>query len=237
MGDKMKKLFKNCRYSIPLAAVLLAAAYPCGAQTPDKPAAALFAQSQLPYAENALEPYISSETISYHYGKHYKSYVDMLNKLAAGSPEAASMTLEQLIMDAKPGPLFNNAAQAWNHAFYFRSLKPGGGGEPAGPLAEAIKRDFGSFPQFREAYAKAAQTLFGSGWAWLVLDGGKLKVLQTSNADLPMKHGQTALVVLDIWEHAYYIDYRNARPKYIDATLNHLVNWDFASANYLNAMK
>lgn len=215
-----------------------AAAAPQGAAVaapPEQAAAGRFAQTPLPFAVDALEPYISSETVQYHYGKHYKANVDALNKLTAGKAGAA-IPLELLVMTAPPGPLFNNAAQTWNHGFYFSCLKPGGGGEPSGPLAEAIKKDFGSFAAFREAYAQAAQNLFGSGWAWLVLDGGKLKVTQTADADLPMKHGQKALLVLDVWEHAYYIDYRNARPKYIDAALDHLVNWDFAGENYAAAL-
>jgi len=224
-----------------LAAVLLlpalcGAAEQGGSEAPKvQEAAGPFLQAPLPYLTNGLAPYISEETLQYHYGKHYKAYVDALNKLTAGKPEAA-LSLEQVVMAAPPGPLFNSAAQAWNHAFYFSSLKPDGGGQPAGPLAGAIARDFGSFAKFREAYTQAAQSLFGSGWAWLVLDGGKLKVVQTSNADLPMKHGQTALLALDVWEHAYYIDYRNARPKYIEAVMDHLVNWTFAEKNYTKAL-
>jgi len=192
-----------------------------------------FALPPLPYAESALAPTISAETLQYHYGKHHKGYVDVLNKLSEGKPEAG-MKLEEVVMSAS-GLMFNAAAQVWNHSFYWDSLKPKGGGEPAGELAAAIKRDFGSFESFRKEFAQAALTLFGSGWAWLVLDGGKLKVIQTSNADSPMKHGQTALLCLDVWEHAYYIDYRNARAKYVDAVLDKLVNWDFAAANYAKA--
>ena len=140
-------------------------------------------------------------------------------------------------MAAEPGPLFNNAAQVWNHTFYWNSLKPKGGGEPAGELAEAVKRDFGSYAKLREELARAAVSQFGSGWAWLVLEDGKLKVVQTANADLPMKHGQTALLTLDVWEHAYYLDYRNARAKHVDVVLDSLVNWDFAAANYARATK
>lgn len=195
-----------------------------------------FAQVPLPFAEDALSPYIGKETVQYHYGRHYKANVDTLNKLVAGKPEAAR-TLEQIILSAPPGPLFNNAAQVWNHSFYFRGLKPGGGGEPAGALAEAIKRDFGTFAAFRDAYAQAAQGLFGSGWAWLVLDGGKLKIVRTTNADLPLVHGQWALLVIDVWEHAYYLDYRNQRPLYVGALLDHLVNWDFAAENYAAGLK
>ena len=146
-----------------------------------------------------------------------------------GKPEA-DMALEDIIMKAEGG-VFNNAAQVWNHTFYWNCLKPGGGGKPSGKLAKAIDRDFGSFDAFKEQYSTAAGKLFGSGWAWLVLDGGKLKIVQTSNADLPMKHNQTALLTIDVWEHAYYVDYRNARPKYVEAVIEKLLNWDFAEQN------
>jgi Fe-Mn family superoxide dismutase len=198
------------------------------------PAAAPFTQPPLPYDQGALAPFISAETMQYHYGKHQKGYVDILNKLVAGKPEAGR-TLEELVKAAPAGPLFNASAQVWNHTFYWNSLKPNGGGEPSGKVAEAIKRDFGSYAQFREQFAQAATSLFGSGWAWLVLEDGKLKVVQTSNADNPMRRGQTALLVLDVWEHAYYIDYRNARAKYVAAAIDHLLNWDFAAANLAKA--
>lgn len=232
---------KACKYSIPLfAAVLLAAGVAQGraadaaalAQEPAGP----FAQLPLPFAAGALAPYISEETVQYHYGKHYKANVDAINKFMADNP-GVSMSLEKIIMSAAPGAIFNNAAQTWNHAFYFGSLKPNGGGKPSGKLAEAIERDFGSFAAFRESFLQAGQTLFGSGWVWLVLDAGKLRIEATSNADLPMKRGQKALFVLDIWEHAYYIDYRNARPKYLEAAFDHLLNWKFAAANYAAASK
>jgi Fe-Mn family superoxide dismutase len=208
---------------------------PAPAPSAAQPAAGPFSLPPLPYDRAVLAPHISAETIAYHYGKHHQAYVDNLNNLVAGTPEAGKK-LEEVIMTAS-GALFNNAAQAWNHTFYWNSLKPGGGGEPSGELAEAVKRDFGSYARFREEFARAATTLFGSGWAWLVLDGGKLRVVQTANADLPMRHGQAALLVIDVWEHAYYIDYRNARVKYVDAVLDHLVNWDFAAANYAKAAK
>ncbi|MCX5795186.1 MAG: superoxide dismutase [Elusimicrobia bacterium] len=200
------------------------------------PVAGAFTQPPLPYDQGALAPFISAETMQYHYGKHQKGYVDILNKLVAGKPEAGR-TLEELVKTAPTGPLFNASAQVWNHTFYWNSLKPKGGGQPAGDLAAAIKRDFGSFAEFRTQFAQAATSLFGSGWAWLVLDHGQLKVVQTSNADNPLRHGQTALLVLDVWEHAYYIDYRNARAKYVDAVIDDLVNWDFAAANYAQAVK
>ena len=187
----------------------------------------------LPYEKNALEPHISAETLEFHHGKHHNAYVTNLNKLISGTPHEQN-PLEDIITSSEGGT-FNNAAQVWNHTFYWKSLSPRGGGEPTGPLSDAIKRDFGSFAKFKEAFADAAATQFGSGWAWLVLDGGKLKVAKTANADLPMKHGQAALLTIDVWEHAYYVDYRNARPKYIDAVISNLLNWDFAAANLQEA--
>ena len=202
----------------------------------EKESAMPFTLPPLPYDKSALAPYISAETLEYHYGKHHQAYVNNLNKLVEGKPEA-KMPLEKIIMTAPPGGLFNNAAQVWNHTFYWSCMKPNGGGEPTGDLREAIERDFGSFAKFKEQFAASATTLFGSGWTWLVLDGGKLKIVQTKDADLPMKHNQVALLTLDVWEHAYYIDYRNARPKYIETFLDHLANWDFAAANFAQAMK
>jgi Fe-Mn family superoxide dismutase len=184
----------------------------------------------LPWAKDALAPVISAETLDYHYGKHHQAYVTNLNKLTEGKPEA-NQSLEQIIQAAPPGGLFNNAAQTWNHTFYWNSMKPGGGGKPTGALLEMVNRDFGSTDDLLKQLGEAAKTQFGSGWAWLVQDGGKLKVTATANADLPMKHGQNALLTCDVWEHAYYIDYRNARPNYVDAYLKSLVNWDFAAAN------
>ena len=194
-----------------------------------------FSLPPLPYEKDALAPYLSAETLEFHYGKHHQAYVNNLNKLTDGKPEAKK-PLEEIIMSASGG-LFNNAAQVWNHTFYWSCMKPNGGGEPTGALAAAIKRDFGSVAKFKEEFANAGATLFGSGWTWLVLEGGKLKIVQTGNADLPMKHNQVALLTMDVWEHAYYIDYRNARPKYIDVFLDHLVNWDFVAANFAKAQK
>lgn len=188
-----------------------------------------FSLPELPYSKDALAPHISAETLEYHHGKHHKAYVDKLNELLAGKPEA-DKSLEEVIMSSD-GPVFNNAAQIWNHTFYWSSMKPKGGGEPTGELADAIKRDFGGFDKFKTEFTQAGITQFGSGWAWLVLEGGKLKVTKTPNADLPMKHGQKALLTMDVWEHAYYIDYRNARPKYIETFLTSLANWDFALEN------
>ncbi len=182
----------------------------------------------LPYPMDALEPYISKETLEYHYGKHHKAYVDNLNNLIQGT-EFEDMSLEEIILKAS-GPIFNNAAQVWNHTFYWNSLAPNAGGAPSGVIADAINRDFGSFDAFKEAFTKAAVTLFGSGWAWLVLDGGKLEIVQTQNAGNPMTDNKKPILTCDVWEHAYYIDYRNARPKYVENFWN-LVNWSFANQN------
>jgi superoxide dismutase, Fe-Mn family len=194
-----------------------------------------FTLPELPYAKDALAPHISAETLEFHHGKHHNAYVTNLNKLIDGKPEAAKK-LEEIIL-AADGPLFNNAAQVWNHTFYWHCLKPGGGGEPRGKLAEAIQRDFGSFAKFKEELTAAAVGQFGSGWAWLVLERGKLLITKTSNADLPMKHNQTALLTIDVWEHAYYVDYRNARPNYVAKVIDHLFNWDFAAENFAKASK
>ncbi|HEY1696392.1 MAG TPA: superoxide dismutase [Polyangiaceae bacterium] len=188
-----------------------------------------FTLPPLPYEKNALAPHISAETLEFHYGKHHQAYVTNLNKLTEGKPEA-NKSLEEIILSSEGG-VFNNAAQVWNHTFYWHSMKPNGGGQPTGELADAIKRDFGSFEKFSEEFAQAAATQFGSGWAWLVLGKDKkLAVTKTGNADLPMKHGQKALLTIDVWEHAYYIDYRNARPKYVETFLKSLANWDNALA-------
>ena len=183
----------------------------------------------LPYAIDALAPHISQETLEYHYGKHHQTYVTNLNNLTEGTDDA-NASLEDIIAKAEGG-LFNNAAQVWNHTFYWSSMKPGGGGAPTGEVADKVNSAFGSYDGFREQFAKAATTQFGSGWAWLVDNGGSLEITQTSNADLPLKHGQKALLTIDVWEHAYYIDFRNARPNYITTYLDSLLNWDFVAQN------
>ena len=184
----------------------------------------------LPYAKEALAPHISAETIEYHYGKHHQTYVTNLNNLIVGT-EFADLSLEEIVKKSSGG-IFNNAAQVWNHTFYWHSLSPNGGGAPTGGLANAIDRTFGSFEQFKEEFAKTAITTFGSGWAWLVKKpNGGLELVSTSNAATPLTAGLTPLLTCDVWEHAYYIDYRNLRPKYLEAFWA-LVNWDFASANY-----
>ena len=183
----------------------------------------------LPWAKDALAPHISAETIDFHYGKHHQAYVTNLNKLVEGKPEA-SKSLEELIKTSEGG-VFNNAAQVWNHTFYWNSMKPGGGGQPTGALLEAITRDFGGVETFLQQFAEAAKTQFGSGWAWLVETDGKLKVMKTSNADTPVRTGEKPLLTCDVWEHAYYVDYRNARPNYVDTFIKQLINWDFAAKN------
>ena len=183
----------------------------------------------LPYERNALEPHISAETLDYHYGKHHKTYVDNLNKQIEGT-EFAELPLEAIIRKAQGG-MFNNAAQTWNHTFYWHCLKPNGGGEPTGKLKEAIDKAFGDFAKFKEEFTKVAVGTFGSGWGWLVQrPDGALALVSTSNAATPLTGEDTPLLTCDVWEHAYYIDYRNARPKYVEAFWN-LVNWDFVAAN------
>jgi Fe-Mn family superoxide dismutase len=185
----------------------------------------------LPYAKDALAPHISAETLDYHYGKHHQTYVTNLNKLVDGTDDA-NASLEDIIGKADVGTgLFNNAAQVWNHTFYWSCMAPGGGGAPTTEIGEKINSAFGSYDDFRKQFAEAATTQFGSGWAWLI-DGDKgLSIMKTANADLPLKHGEKALLTIDVWEHAYYIDYRNARPKYIETFLDSLLNWDFVAAN------
>lgn len=181
----------------------------------------------LPYARDALAPHISAETIDFHYGKHHQAYVTNLNNLIKGT-EHENSDLETIIKNSSGG-LFNNAAQIWNHTFYWNCLKPNGGGEPTGKLADAINKAFGSFAQFKEEFSKTAITTFGSGWGWLVQrPDGSLALVSTSNAATPLTGADKPLLTCDVWEHAYYIDYRNARPKYVEAFWN-LVNWDFVT--------
>lgn len=183
----------------------------------------------LPYDRTALEPHISAETIDFHYGKHHQGYVTNLNKMIEGT-EFASLSLEEIIRKAQGG-MFNNAAQVWNHSFYWNCLKPNGGGAPAGKLGDAINAAFGSFDKFKEEFTKTAVTTFGSGWAWLVQRAdGSLALVSTPNAATPLTGTDKPLMTCDVWEHAYYIDYRNARPKYLEAFWN-LVNWDFVAGN------
>jgi Fe-Mn family superoxide dismutase len=189
----------------------------------------------LPYADSALAPSISAETISFHYGKHHKAYVDNTNRMIAGT-DLAKSSLEEIVKATAGKPdkkgLFNNAAQVWNHSFYWKSLSPKGGGQPSGKLLDMVKSDFGDFAKFKDELAKAAVSQFGSGWAWVVVEGGKLKVEQTANADNPLTSpGKKPLLTIDVWEHAYYVDYRNRRPDYVTAVLDKLINWEFAAQN------
>ena len=194
-----------------------------------------FTLPPLPYPKDALAPHTSAETLEFHHGKHHAAYVNKLNELTNGKPDAEK-SLEDLVKAYDVGtPIFNNAAQVINHTFFWSCMKPKGGGQPTGDLAAAITRDFGSVDKFKEEFTNAAITQFGSGWAWLINDGGKLSIMKTSNADLPLKHGKKALLTVDVWEHAYYIDYRNARPKFVETFLTSLVNWDFALENLKKA--
>ncbi len=193
----------------------------------------------LPYEKDALEPHMSAKTFEFHHGKHHNTYVVNLNGLLDGS-DMAGKSLEEIIMatagDSSKAGMFNNAAQVWNHTFFWNSMKPGGGGAPSGDLAAKIDEAFGSLDKFKEAFKQAGATQFGSGWAWLVVgDGGKLEVVKTPNAENPMTQGKTPLLTCDVWEHAYYLDYQNRRPDFLAAFLDHLVNWDFAAENLANA--
>ncbi len=192
------------------------------------------ALSGLPYGEEALEPFISARTIGFHYGKHHQGYVAKTNKFIAGT-EFEGMSLEDIIKKTQgkedQSAIFNNAAQVFNHTFYWNSMKPNGGGLPSGEIARKITHAFGDYAKFAEAFSSAAASQFGSGWAWLVKDGDILKVIKTGNADTPIAHGFVPLLTLDVWEHAYYLDYQNRRDDYIKAYLEHLVNWEFAEKN------
>lgn len=187
----------------------------------------------LPYAENALAPAISAQTINFHYHKHHAGYIDKLNSLVSGTAYA-DLSLEEVIRkswQAKEAALFNNAAQAWNHTFYWRSLKPKGGGKPTARVQEKIAQAFGDVDTFKKKFSEAALGQFGSGWAWLVQDKGSLKIVQTANAETPIASGITPLLTIDVWEHAYYLDYQNSRANYVSAVIDHLLNWDFAEEN------
>ena len=196
--------------------------------------AAPFALPPLPFAENALEPVISANTLSFHYGKHHKAYVDNLNKLVAGT-EFEQMSLEQIINatagKADKSGIFNNAAQVWNHTFYWNCLRREGGGTPRGDIAQRVEAAFGGFDNFKKELANAAVTQFGSGWAWLVAEGDALKIVKTPNAENPLVRGQRPLLTIDVWEHAYYLDYQNRRPDHVNAVIDKLLNWDFAAEN------
>jgi Fe-Mn family superoxide dismutase len=189
---------------------------------------------ELPYAKDALAPVISANTLEFHYGKHHKAYVDNLVKLITGT-DLADAELETIIKkvagDSAKAGIFNNAAQVWNHTFYWKCLKRGGGGAPTGAVATKITATWGNYEKFAEELKNAGVTQFGSGWAWLILDGGQLKITKTANADTPIAHGQKPLLTIDVWEHAYYLDYQNRRPDYLAAVIGKLINWDFVNAN------
>ena len=189
---------------------------------------------ELPYGKDALAPHISSNTLDFHYGKHHKAYVDNLNKLITGT-DLAEKSLEEIIKisvgDSAKAGIFNNAAQIWNHSFYWQCLKKSGGGSPTGAIAAKINAAWGSYDKFAEELKNAGVTQFGSGWAWLVLEDGQLKITKTANADTPLAHGQKPLLTIDVWEHAYYLDYQNRRPDYLTAVIQNLINWDFVNAN------
>lgn len=197
-----------------------------------------FELMSLPYAKDALAPYISANTLEFHHDKHHQTYVTTLNNLTKDSP-LAGKSLEDVIQEAAGDPakagLFNNAGQVWNHNFFWNCMKPGGGGKPSDSLASAIADTFGSYEKFAEEFKNACVTQFGSGWGWLVAENGRLKVAKTSNADLPLVHGQRALLTCDVWEHAYYLDYQNRRPDFVQAFLDHLINWDFVAENLAQA--
>jgi len=227
------------RRSFLQAAAVAGAAVSAGAQAPAlvKGKTVPIELPALPYADNALAPHISSNTIGFHYGKHHKAYVDNTNKLIAGT-DLAEAKLEDIVKAAWGKPekkgLFNNSAQVWNHTFYWNSLSPKST-SPSAQLKAKIEADFGSFQKLRDDFANAAVTQFGSGWAWLVVDGGKLKLMQTANAETPLATGQHALLTVDVWEHAYYLDYQNRRPDYVATVLDKILNWEFASENFAKA--
>ena len=193
-----------------------------------------FEQPPLPYDFNALEPHMSAQTFEFHYGKHHAAYVTNLNKLVQDT-ELANKSLEEVITasfgDSSKAGIFNNAAQVWNHTFFWNCMKPNGGGQPTGELADKINAAFGGYDKFKEEFKTAATTQFGSGWAWLVKDGDSLKITKTPNAENPLAHGQTALLTVDVWEHAYYLDYQNRRPDFVQTVLDSLINWDFVTQN------
>lgn len=193
-----------------------------------------FSLPNLPYGKKDLQPFVSEQTIDFHYGKHHQAYVTNLNTIVVGTPNE-NKSLEELIMlsanNADLAGMFNNAAQVWNHTFFWNCMKPNGGGKPTGKIADLINTTFGSYEKFTEAFKQTALTQFGSGWTWLVQDGSTIKITKTANADLPMAHSQIALLTCDVWEHAYYLDYQNRRADFVQAFLDNLVNWDFVNSN------
>ena len=192
-----------------------------------------FSLPELPYSKDALAPHISERTLDFHHGKHHNAYVTKLNAAIEGT-DLANKSLEELVK-TQSGGVFNNAAQVWNHTFYWNSMSPGGGGDPTGELAGAIEADFGSIDDFKARFRAESVGNFGSGWTWLVKAGSGLTIVQTDDADTPINHGQTALLTIDVWEHAYYLDYQNARPAYVDTFIEHLIDWEFVAKNFAAA--
>ncbi len=190
-----------------------------------------FELPSLPFDADALEPHISANTLGFHHGKHHNAYVTNLNNLVGDTDKSLEDIIRETSGDETKAGVFNNAAQVWNHSFYWNSMKPGGGGAPSGKLADMINASFGSYDKFSADFKAAAVGQFGSGWAWLVVDGDGLKIVKTANADTPIAHGQVPLITCDVWEHAYYLDFQNRRPDYVQTFLDHLVNWDFAVGN------
>jgi Fe-Mn family superoxide dismutase len=238
MAEDRDPLTVTRRSFVAVAAAALGGAAYASPQAPAPPPAPAgpITLPPLPWGESDLAPNLSQETISLHYGKHHKAYVDNANRMLANAPDLAKLPLEEIVKatagQADKKGLFNNTAQVWNHTFYWKSLHPKGGGQPTGKLLAMIQSDFGDFAKFKEELARAAVTQFGSGWAWVVVDGGKLKVEQTPNAENPLSSpGKKPLLTIDVWEHAYYVDYRNRRPDYVNAVLDKLINWEFAAAN------
>lgn len=206
------------------------------AQPKQQEATMTFTLPDLPFAKDALEPHISAQTFDFHHGKHHKTYVDKANELVQGT-NLEGMSLEAAVKEAhaKGGALFNNVAQHYNHSFFWNCMKPNGGGEPTGALADKIKSDFGSFEKFQEEFVAGGVGQFGSGWVWLVANNGKLEIVKTANAETPLTDGKTPLLVCDVWEHAYYLDYQNRRPDFLKVFVEKLVNWDFANENLSKA--
>jgi len=217
------------------AAVMAAADKAAGARVNIAQGAAPHTLPKLPYPDNALDPVITANTISFHYAKHHQAYVTNLNNLLKEQPDLAALSLEDVVKasagNAARQGIFNNAAQVWNHTFYWNSMKPGGGGQPGGKLKARIDSDLGGYEKFKAAFHAAAVGQFGSGWAWLIEDGGKLAIARTGNADTPMAQGKKCLITIDVWEHAYYLDWQNRRPDHVTAWIDKLVNWDFAEKN------
>lgn len=220
-------IFLTCFMAISLAATATMAESSPEATVP------VITLAPLPFAQNALDPYVSEQTLSFHYGKHHQAYVDNLNKLINGT-SLAGQSLESIIHETAgvedKTAIFNNAAQVWNHTFFWNSMKPGGGGKPAGRMLELVENSFGDFGAFKNAFIEAAGNQFGSGWIWLLQEADTLIIVKTSNADTPAAHNQTALLTCDVWEHAYYLDYQNRRKDFVEAFVDHLANWEFAAS-------